>query len=78
MHGLRPFWLLLLLAFTLAGPAQAQLKEVPALTSRVTDQAGMLDATQKQRLEAVLAEHEARSGNQIAVLLLKSTEPEAI
>jgi uncharacterized protein len=78
MHGLRPFWLLLLLAFTLAGPAQAQLKEVPALSSRVTDQAGMLDATQQQRLEAVLAEHEAKSGNQIAVLLVKSTEPEAI
>jgi uncharacterized protein len=77
MHALRPFWLLLL-ALTLAGPAQAQLKEVPPLTSRVTDQAGMLDATQKQRLEDVLAEHEAKSGNQIAVLLVKSTEPEAI
>jgi uncharacterized protein len=77
MHTLRPFWLLLL-ALTLAGPAQAQLKEVPPLTSRVTDQAGMLDATQKQRLEDVLAEHETKSGNQIAVLLVKSTEPEAI
>ena len=73
----RTLWMLAL-AFTLASPAQAQLKEVPPLTSRVTDQAGMLDATQKQRLEAVLAEHEARSGNQIAVLLVKSTEPEGI
>ena len=77
MSLFRTLWLLVLAA-TLAGPAQAQLKEVPALTSRVTDQAGMLDATQKQRLEAVLAEHEAKSGNQIAVLLVKSTEPEAI
>jgi uncharacterized protein len=77
MSLFRTLWLLVL-AFTLTGPAQAQLKEVPALTARVTDQAGMLDATQKQRLEAVLAEHEAKSGNQIAVLLVKSTEPEAI
>lgn len=77
MSLFRTLWLLVL-AFTLSGPAQAQLKEVPALTARVTDQAGMLDATQKQRLEAVLAEHEAKSGNQIAVLLVKSTEPEAI
>jgi uncharacterized protein len=77
MRFLRPF-LLLVLAWMLAGPAQAQLKAVPALTSRVTDEAGMLDATQRQRLEAVLAEHEAKSGNQIVVLLVKSTEPEAI
>lgn len=77
MTVLRTLWLFVL-ACTLAGAAQAQLKPVPALTSRVTDQAGMLDANQRQRLEAVLAEHEARSGNQIAVLLVKSTEPEAI
>ncbi|KQQ86870.1 YgcG family protein [Massilia sp. Leaf139] len=77
MTVLRTFWLLLL-AFVLAAPAQAQLKPVPALTARVTDQAGMLDGGQRQRLEAILAEHEAKSGNQIAVLLVKSTEPEAI
>jgi uncharacterized protein len=51
---------------------------VPKLTTRVTDQAGMLDATQRQRLEAVLADYEAKTGSQIAVLLVKSTEPEAI
>ncbi|MEN3276035.1 MAG: uncharacterized protein V7631_1825 [Massilia sp.] len=81
MSLLRTLWLLVasaILAATLAGPAQAQLQPVPPLTSRVTDQAGMLDAGQRQRLEAVLAEHEAKSGNQIAVLLVKSTEPEAI
>ena len=77
MTLLRTLWLLVF-AFALAGPAQAQLKPVPALTARVTDQAGMLDASQRQRLEAVLAEHETKSGNQIAVLLVKSTEPEAI
>jgi len=68
----------LLLALAAAMPAFAQLKEVPALTTRVTDQAGMLDASQRQRLEAVLAEYEQKTGSQIAVLLVKSTEPEAI
>ena len=77
MTVLRSLWLLVL-AVALAGPAQAQLQPVPALTGRVVDTAGMLDASQRQRLEAVLAEHEAKSGNQIAVLLVKSTEPEAI
>lgn len=79
MRAFRSLWLLVLASMlALAGPAQAQLKPVPTLTARVTDEAGMLDATQRQRLEAVLAEHETKSGNQIAVLLVKSTEPEAI
>lgn len=77
MTLLRTLWALALVSL-LAGPAQAQLQAVPPLSARVTDTAGMLDATQRARLEAVLAEHEAKSGNQIAVLLVKSTEPEAI
>ena len=77
MTILRTLWLLLM-ACMLAGPAQAQLKEVPPLAGHVTDEAGMLDASQHQRLEAVLADYEARTGSQIAVLLVKSTEPEAI
>jgi len=72
------FALLLAAAAALPAPALAQLKEVPALTTRVTDQAGMLDASQRQRLEAVLADYEQQTGSQIAVLLVKSTEPEAI
>jgi uncharacterized protein len=66
------------LALALAGPAHAQLKPVPALSGHVTDEAGMLDAAQRARLEAVLADYEAKTGSQIAVLLVKSTEPEAI
>ena len=66
------------LALLFAGQAQAQLKDVPPLQARVTDQAGMLTAEQRQRLDAVLADYEARTGSQIAVLLVKSTEPEAI
>jgi uncharacterized protein len=74
---LRTLWALLL-ACMLAAPAFAQLKPVPALTGRVVDEAGMLDAGQRERLTAVLADYEARTGSQIAVLLVKSTEPEAI
>ncbi len=74
---LRPLWALLL-AFVLASPVFAQLKPVPALSGRVVDEAGMLDVAQRERLTAVLADYEQRTGSQIAVLLVKSTEPEAI
>lgn len=59
--------------------ASAQnLAPVPALQARVTDQVGMLNIGQRTALENVLAEHEQRSGNQIAILLINSTEPETI
>jgi uncharacterized protein len=77
MKLLRYLWCLAL-ALMLAGQAHAQLKPVPALTGRVVDEAGMLDAGQRQRLASVLADYEAKTGSQIAVLLVKSTEPEAI
>lgn len=74
-----PAWMLAaLLALALAAPAFAQIKPVPPLTGRVVDQAGMLDPAQEERLSAVLADYEARTGSQIAVLLVESTEPEAI
>jgi uncharacterized protein len=38
----------------------------------------MLDAQQRGALEAVLADYQAKTGSQIAVLLVKSTAPEAI
>lgn len=78
MAALSRFFCILLLALVASAPAFAQLQPVPTLTTRVTDQAGMLDAAQRQRLEAVLADYEAKTGSQIAVLLVKSTEPEAI
>ena len=67
-----------LLVFVLAGSAQAQFAAVPPLTGHLTDQAGMLDADQRGRLEAVLTDYETKTGSQIAVLLVKSTEPEQI
>lgn len=78
---LRSLWALLLACVLAAGWADsafAQLRPVPALTGRVVDEAGMLDAGQRERLSAVLADYEARTGSQIAVLLVKSTAPEAI
>lgn len=58
--------------------AQTPFKPVPPYRARVTDEVGMLTADQRQRLENVLADYEARTGSQIAVLLVASTEPEAI
>jgi uncharacterized protein len=68
------FWLALL---TVNGMA-ADLAPVPALSARVTDLTATLDATQRGRLEAQLAAIERAHGAQIAVLMLPSTQPEAI
>jgi len=70
--------MLALLAGALPGAHAQDLVAVPPLAARVTDQAGMLDAQQRSALEAVLADYEAKTGSQIAVLLVKSTAPEAI
>jgi uncharacterized protein len=68
---------LLLLASALHGHAQ-DFTPVPPLKSRVTDTIGMLTPDQRNALENVLKEHEERTGNQIAILLVASTAPEAI
>jgi hypothetical protein len=49
-----------------------------ALTARVTDLTGTLDATQRGRLEAQLAAIDRSGRAQIAVLLLPTTQPETI
>ena len=51
---------------------------IPPLKSRVTDLAGMLKPDQQAALEKTLQAHEAKTGNQVAVLLIKSTAPEVI
>ncbi len=67
------------LMFCLALPAIAQqFVDVPPLTARVIDRAGMLSPAQREALESVLQAHEARTGSQIAILLVNKTEPEAI
>ncbi len=54
------------------------LLPIPPLTSRVTDVTQTLSAAERQALEAKLADWEARTGNQLAVLMLPTTQPEPI
>jgi uncharacterized protein len=51
---------------------------VPALTARVTDLTGTLSGGAVTRIEAKLADLEAKKGSQIAVLIVPTTEPEDI
>jgi uncharacterized protein len=51
---------------------------VPALTARVTDLTGTLSGEAVTRIEAKLAELEAKKGSQIAVLIVPTTQPEDI
>ncbi len=68
---------LCLLWLFVAGAAMAQLA-VPPLLGHITDQTGTLSPAQKASLEQLLSEFEARKGSQIAVLMVASTQPEAI
>ena len=73
-------WMLLLavgLACALGARAQ-QVQEVPALSGRVIDTTGTLDAVQKASLDARLAALEAKKGSQVVVLLVPTTLPEDI
>jgi uncharacterized protein len=64
-------------AAPMAAMAQS-LQPVPPLQSRVTDQTGTLTAAERSALEEKLAAFEARKGAQIAVLVVPTTQPEAI
>ncbi len=65
--------------FVLTPVALAQnVLPVPALSARVIDQTGTLDATQRQVLEAKLASFEQSKGTQIVVLMVPTTAPEDI
>jgi uncharacterized protein len=60
-------------------PSAAQgLQPIPKLTARVTDLTGTLTAEQQTALEQKLAAFESAKGSQLAVLLVPTTEPEAI
>ena len=51
---------------------------VPPLNARVTDLTGTLSGEAVTRIEAKLADLEARKGSQIAVLIVPTTQPEEI
>ncbi len=62
-----------------ATPAHAQgVQAVPALTARVVDTTGTLDAAARQALEAKLQALEQRKGSQVVVLIVPTTQPEDI
>lgn len=72
-------WLLKGCVPFIAAAAVAQsLQPVPPLAARVTDLAGVLAPDARDALESKLAEFEARKGAQVAVLVVQTTQPEAI
>ena len=75
MRRLSLFLWALLLAF--AAIAQGVLP-VPALTARVIDTTGTLDAIQVKGLDDQLAAFEREKGTQIAFLMVPTTQPEDI
>lgn len=68
----------LLLACVARVALAQELAAIPALSARVTDAAGILDAAAKQQLEQKLVAFEKATGGQLAVLTVKSTQPETI
>lgn len=72
-------WLGGLLAMLIAAHAVAQdLRPVPALHARVTDETATLAAAQRASIESKLASLEQRKGAQVAVLIVATTQPETI
>jgi uncharacterized protein len=74
-------WLFVLLASTLhysAASAADDRVAIPPLSARVTDLTNTLSATDRQALEAKLGTWETQTGNQLAVLMVPTTQPEDI
>jgi len=69
---------LIALLACLGGPWAQDVLPVPALTARVVDTTGTLDAAQRQALEQQLAAIEQAKGSQVVVLLVPTTAPEDI
>lgn len=74
---MRPLASCALLWLLAAAGAQADTT-VPLLTARVTDLTATLNDGQRQALEQQLKAFEDRKGAQLAVLIVPTTEPEAI
>jgi len=74
-------WVIFALCLAVALPqvaVTAELRPIPQLSERVTDQTATLDAQQKQTLDSELAALQQRKNSQIAILLVLSTQPEDI
>lgn len=68
----------LALASTLTLASQVSALDVPALTGRVVDRAGVLPASTVESLSERMAAHETTTSNQVAVLILSSLEGEPL
>ena len=70
--------LLACLCFAAAPLAAQRLQPIPKLEARVTDLTGTLTAGEQAELGQKLLAFEARKGAQLAVLVVATTQPEAI
>ncbi len=59
-------------------PQREGTQPVPPLAAHVTDLTGTLSASERQALETKLADWEAKTTNQLAVLIVPTTKPETI
>ena len=66
------------IAFSQSSGGDADLVRIPALSSHVTDVTGTLNAAQINSLDQKLTSFEAQKGSQIAVLMVPTTQPEAL
>ena len=69
---LRTGWLTCGLALICLVPIAHAQEDLPALTGRVVDLAGLLDSSQESALSAQLEEHENKTSNQLVVVTLPS------
>ena len=76
--GSRIGWLFGLLVWALCTSLAHAEVAVPPLKARVTDLTETLTPAQQNELEKILQAFEARKGSQIAVLVVPTTQPEAI
>lgn len=72
--GGRTGWALLVILLLLAPPAVAAEPKFPALTGRVIDDAGVLNASTRSELTDMLTAHERATGEQVVVVTLDSLQ----
>lgn len=67
-----------LFAATFAAAPALRAAEVPYLTGRVVDEAGILSPAARERIEAALTTHEENTTNQVAVLTIPSLGSDSV
>jgi uncharacterized protein len=78
MNAARAAFVALLLCFSFAAAAVADVVAVPPLSGRVVDQTGTLSSGDVAALNQTLRDLERRKGSQIAVLVVPTTDQESI